>query len=104
LPASCFAPVGKPARQTPYVHLDDAATEGTMTSEEQPARQTTYFELTFMPLHDGIAPLSFPCDAQGQVDMDELSERSLGRYLYARAMTGREYAAPTVTESSGFTH
>lgn len=40
--------------------------------------------------------LSFPCDAKGRVDIDALSERARENYLYARAMIGREYSAPSV--------
>ena len=40
--------------------------------------------------------LSFPCDAQGHVDLDRLCERERANYLYARAVVGREYATPEV--------
>jgi hypothetical protein len=54
------------------------------------------FELRFHSLfHEGRA-LAFPCDAQGQVDMDSLSERALTNYLYARTVIGREFALPAV--------
>ena len=39
---------------------------------------------------------AFPCDAQGRVDMDGLSERARANYLFARAMVGRELAQPSV--------
>ncbi len=45
----------------------------------------------------GIGPaLSFPCDAAGRVDLDNLGERARCNYLYARAVIGREYAMPAV--------
>jgi hypothetical protein len=57
------------------------------------------YEVRYCSLfHEGRA-LSFPCDAQGHVDLDALSPRSLGNYLFARAMVGREFATPTVLES-----
>ena len=40
--------------------------------------------------------LAFPCDAHGRVDLDHLTERARDNYLFARAMVGREYAAPSV--------
>lgn len=40
--------------------------------------------------------LSFPCDADGHVPLDSLSERALEKSLYARAVVGREYASPSI--------
>ena len=40
--------------------------------------------------------LVFPCDAEGHVPLDELSERARENYLYARAVVGREFAFPAV--------
>jgi len=58
------------------------------------------FELRFQSLfHEGRA-LSFPCDSQGCVDMDTLSERALTNYLYARTVIGREFAMPAVCRSA----
>ena len=54
------------------------------------------FELRFEALYAGHRGYAFPCDAQGRVDMDALSERALQNYLYARAMMGREVAWPSV--------
>lgn len=48
--------------------------------------------------HEGRA-LCFPCDANGHVNMDALSPVAIENYLFARAMVGREYAAPEVKES-----
>ena len=57
------------------------------------------YEIRFQSLfHEGRA-LSFPCDAQGQVTLDLLSERARDNYLYARAVVGREYAYPMVRPS-----
>lgn len=54
------------------------------------------FELRFQSLfHEGRA-LSFPCDAGGHVQFDQLSERARENYLYARVVIGREYATPAV--------
>lgn len=54
------------------------------------------FELRFSPLYFRGAALSFPCDAKGRVDMDELSGRARENYLFARAMVGKEYSTPMV--------
>lgn len=53
-------------------------------------------ELWFDSLfHPGRA-VSVPCDANGHVELDQLSDRLRNAYLGARAMVGREYAYPTV--------
>jgi hypothetical protein len=54
------------------------------------------FEVRFDDLFHCGRWLTFPCDAQGHVDIDALSERSRNNYLYARAMVGREYSQPSV--------
>jgi hypothetical protein len=62
----------------------------------QPGAATGY-QLRFQSLfHEGKA-LSFPCDARGQVLLDALSERALENYLFARAVVGRDYAAPVLS-------
>ncbi|MGK2900334.1 MAG: hypothetical protein ACSLE9_16905 [Burkholderiaceae bacterium] len=54
------------------------------------------YEIRFQSLfHEGRA-LCFPCDEQGQVALDTLSERARDNYLYARAVVGREYAYPCI--------
>jgi hypothetical protein len=54
------------------------------------------FELRFRSLFDAGRALAFACDAQGGIDLDRLSERSRERYLYARALVGRDFAQPEV--------
>ena len=57
------------------------------------------YEVRFQSLfHEGRA-LCFPCDAQGHVSLDSLSDRARDNYLYARAVVGREYAVPSVSPS-----
>jgi hypothetical protein len=54
------------------------------------------YVLRFQSLfHQGRA-FAFPCDAEGHVDLDALSERARINYLYARAVIGREVAMPAV--------
>lgn len=57
--------------------------------------QATY-ELRFQSLFDEGRGFAFPCDAQGHVDMDALSDRARQNYLYARAVVGREVHMPAV--------
>lgn len=61
---------------------------------------STGWELRFDALFEGRRGFAFPCNAEGQVDMDTLSERALNNYLYARAMMGREVAWPAVRPSA----
>jgi len=54
------------------------------------------YELRFQSLFDSGRGYSFPCGPDGQVDMNQLSDRARNNYLYARAMVGRELAVPAV--------
>lgn len=56
----------------------------------------THFQLRFQSLFDPGRGFAFPCDREGRVDMDALSERARNNYLYARAMIGREVTNPSV--------
>jgi hypothetical protein len=57
------------------------------------------FEICFRSLFNQGRALRFPCDEQGHVTLDALSERARDNYLYARAVVGREYAYPLVLPS-----
>lgn len=57
---------------------------------------TTCYELRFRSLFDEGRGYAFPCDAQGHVDLDAMSERARTNYLYARTVIGRELAMPSV--------
>lgn len=52
--------------------------------------------LRFRSIFDGGRGLAFPCDRQGRVNMDSLSDRALNNYLYARTVVGREFLTPAV--------
>ena len=54
------------------------------------------FELRFAALVDAGRGLAFPCDANGRVDLDALSDRARSNYFYARSTVGREYLCPTM--------
>jgi hypothetical protein len=57
------------------------------------------YEIRFRSLSGEDRALAFPCDAQGHVLMDSLSDRARNNYLFARAVIGREYALPAVCAS-----
>jgi hypothetical protein len=65
-------------------------------SEATTMNTSSEFQLRFQSLFDPGRGYAFPCDAQGHVDLDCLSERARNNYLYARAMVGREVATPAV--------
>ncbi|MGA8515431.1 MAG: hypothetical protein WB821_11780 [Burkholderiaceae bacterium] len=67
-----------------------------MNAFAYPVDQTTHFELRFQSLFDAGRSLTFPCDATGEVDMDELPARARDNYLYARALIGRDFSCPTL--------
>jgi hypothetical protein len=54
------------------------------------------FRLCFRSLFDSGRGYAFPCDGEGRVDIDGLTEQGRNNYFYARAMVGRELAAPAV--------
>jgi hypothetical protein len=54
------------------------------------------FEIRYQSLFSAGRALSFPCDAEGHVHLDSLSDRARDNYLYARAVVGREYAYPSI--------
>jgi hypothetical protein len=64
------------------------------TETQQELQQA--FELCFQSLCHAGRALAFPCDAKGAVPLDELSSRARDNYLFARAVVGREFAAPVV--------
>ena len=56
------------------------------------------FELRLQSLFNEGRALAFPCDREGRVDLDAVSDRARDNYLFARAMVGRVYAMPFVGE------
>jgi hypothetical protein len=53
-------------------------------------------QLRFCSLVAQESDFVFPCDAQGRVDLDALSDPVRNDYFFARAMIGRGVAAPRV--------
>jgi hypothetical protein len=64
--------------------------------KDERRRGSSPFRLCFRSLFDRGRGYAFPCDGNGRVDLDELSEGARNNYLYARAMVGRELALPDV--------
>jgi hypothetical protein len=60
---------------------------------------SSQFQLCFRSLFHSGRGYAFPCDPQGHVDLDSLTDRARNNYLFARAMVGRELAAPSVQVS-----
>jgi len=54
------------------------------------------YEMSFRSLFPQGRGYAFPCDADGNVDIDSLSERARINYLYARTVIGREVSMPAV--------
>jgi len=59
-------------------------------------RQAPKFELRFRSLFKPGAGHAFPCDVDGHVDLDALSEAGRNHYFFARTVVGSELAMPTV--------
>jgi hypothetical protein len=60
-----------------------------MSAIEIPRTEAARFELRYRSLSPLRCGYAFPCDANGQVDLDRLSERARGNYLHARAVHAR---------------
>ena len=58
------------------------------------------YEIRYQSLFNEGRALAFPCDAEGHVQLDSLSDRARENYLYARAVVGREFAYPLVRPAS----
>jgi len=58
------------------------------------------YELRFRSLFNSGRALCFPCDEQGGVRLDALSDKARENYLFARAVVGREFASPVVQRCS----
>lgn len=54
------------------------------------------YELRFQFLFDEGRAYAFPCDKEGNVDLDALSEQARNNYFFARSVVGRDVATPVV--------
>jgi hypothetical protein len=71
-----------------------------MNASQSPSHQATGYELRFRSLSAEGRVQAFPCDAEGHVDIDALSERTRLEYFYARTVIGREFSRPAVQASN----
>ena len=60
------------------------------------ATKTAHYELRFLNLFGSRGSYAFPCDAEGHVLIDALSDRCRSNYFYARTLVGNEFSSPTV--------
>jgi hypothetical protein len=60
------------------------------------AQEPTRYEMRFRSLFQEGRSYAFPCDADGRVDIDSLSDSARNNYFYARTVIGRELAMPAV--------
>ena len=56
------------------------------------------YELRFQHLHDFGRAYCFPCDKDGHVELDALSDRAQDNYYFARRSIGLHVAEPVVKE------
>ena len=67
-----------------------------MDATSTPTPGADSYELRYSFLFNEGRALVFPCDAQGHVDLDGLSERARNNYFYARAVAGRDLSWPAL--------
>jgi hypothetical protein len=60
----------------------------------------SHYEVRYESLFNAGRAYSFPCDEQGHVELDALSDRARTNYFYARTVIGREFATPAVLRLS----
>jgi len=71
--------------------------EATMISSSLPAAESlARYELRFQSLFHTGRGLTFPCDRQGEVDWDAMTEGARASFLRAQGGVGREYASPAI--------
>ena len=60
------------------------------------SKPAALYELYYRPLFGAGRGFAFPCDVNGNVTLDNLSERALRNYLYARVVTGSQLGWPSI--------
>ena len=66
--------------------------------------QSTCFQLRFRSGYLQGQTVSVPCDAGGEVDIDQLSEAVRRDYLFARIMIRRERTYPELVSEAASVH
>jgi hypothetical protein len=54
------------------------------------------YQIRFQSLKDEGVALAFPCDAEGRVELDELSDNTRNNYFFARTVVGCDFGRPAV--------
>jgi len=67
-----------------------------MNTDPAPCTDDARFELRYRSLSTHRCGYAFPCDADGRVDLDQLSDAARENYFYARAMVGFDLQHPEV--------
>jgi hypothetical protein len=88
---------GTTGRRAPAERRRLRARKGSTVNERTAAPcDIPRYELRFAGLFDRGRGYAFPCDPQGRVDMNTMTERTRTNYLFARAMVGNELCSPIV--------
>jgi hypothetical protein len=67
-----------------------------MSQSPHAAASRSRYELLFACLFKPGRGFAFPCDAEGNVALDDLCDSRRDNYFYARAVVGRELQFPMV--------
>jgi len=71
-----------------------------MDRTSTPPNHATQYELRYTSLFKAGRGFAFPCNPQGCVDLDELSQQCRDNYFYARSVIGWELSMPRVAVAS----
>lgn len=74
--------------------IRSASIRGSQFDRPPLERRVSCYELRFAALFNPGRGYAFPCDADGNVDLDGLTERARANYFYARTTVGRDFCAP----------
>ncbi len=68
-----------------------------MTPDSLPAAESiARYELRFQSLFHAGRGLTFPCDREGEVHWDAMTDGARAAFLRAQGSVGREYASPAI--------
>ena len=67
-----------------------------MSHSSTSATPRSRYELLFACLFKPGRGYAFPCDAEGNVAIDDLCDRTRDNYFFARAVVGRELSFPMI--------
>lgn len=70
-----------------------------MNDSKKAAASPPYYVLRFIGLFNRGRGYAFPCDAEGRVEVEDLSDQCRSNYYYAWAAVGKEFSAPVVTKT-----